>query len=322
MKPERHSLDDLLILARRGELSLEEDRRLRDALAGAPEMRFVFEAGRAFDVEAPVVAGDDERIALIERQVEKRLRLPGSPSARRWKRMVQLALAAVLVVGAALGGIEIARTRTPERAPAAQPTPVTSTSTSTSTATPTPTPTSTSTATATSTPTSTSTSTLSPAPASTPSKHPPTQVQPPPPNDGLDEALAQPEPAAPRGASAHDLFSAANAARVRGDVDEAITLSRLLEDRFPLSSEAKTAHLTLGMLYLQGGQAAPALQEFRQCKALGASATMPEALWGESQALRALGRYDEERAVLEELLQGFPQSAYASAATKRLADSH
>jgi TolA-binding protein len=147
-------------------------------------------------------------------------------------------------------------------------------------------------------------------------------VQPPPSDDGLDEALAQPEPAAPRGASAHDLFSAANAARVRGDVGEAIALSRLLEDRFPLSSEAKTTHLTLGMLYLQGGQAAPALHEFRQCKALGASATMPEALWGESQALRALGRYAEERAVLEELLQGFPQSAYASAATKRLADSH
>jgi TolA-binding protein len=141
-------------------------------------------------------------------------------------------------------------------------------------------------------------------------------VQPTPP----DEALDEPEPATPRGASAHDLFSAANAARVRGDTGEAIALSRLLEDRFPLSSEAKTTHLTLGMLYLQGGQAGPALQEFRQYKALGAGATMPEALWGESQALRALGRSTEERAVLEELLHGYPQSAYASAAGKRLAD--
>jgi outer membrane protein assembly factor BamD (BamD/ComL family) len=46
---------------------------------------------------------------------------------------------------------------------------------------------------------------------------------------------------------------------------------------------------------------------------------MAEALWGEEQALQQLGRPSEERAVLEELLQNYPRSAYVAAAEKRLA---
>jgi hypothetical protein len=47
---------------------------------------------------------------------------------------------------------------------------------------------------------------------------------------------------------------------------------------------------------------------------------MPEAIWGESQALRRLGRADEERGALQELLDGYPQSAYSAAARKRLSE--
>jgi hypothetical protein len=110
MKPERHSLDDLLILARRGELSLEDDRRLRVALESEPELRFIFEAGRAFDAEAPVLTGDDERIALIVRRVESRLRLCRGPRAHRWTRIVQFVVAAVFVAVAAVGAMAVART--------------------------------------------------------------------------------------------------------------------------------------------------------------------------------------------------------------------
>ncbi len=288
MKGERHSIDDLMVLSRRGELTAADEQRLRDALESAPELRLVYEAGRAFDMEAPVVAGDDERIAAIERGVQKRRRRFASGSTHRTRRIVQAAMAAVLVAGVAIGAIEVARKEAP---PPTVPIPATATATSTSTSTPTPTP--------------------------TPTRHTAPRLSP---QDDAPPRPEPPEPPAPRGASAHELFSAANAARVRGDIPEAIKLARMLEDRFPASGEARTAHLTLGMLYLQGGQAGPALHAFRSHAAAGAGATTPEALWGESQALRALGRTTEERTALQNLLQGFPQSAYASAAAKRLAD--
>jgi TolA-binding protein len=128
-------------------------------------------------------------------------------------------------------------------------------------------------------------------------------------------ALAPPAAVAVSGPTAIELFSAASRARVRGELDEAIRLSRELADRFPASPEAATVHLSLGMLYLQAGQPQRALDEFRS----GPSAHRPaEALWGESQALRRLGRIAEERAVLETLLERYPRAAYVAAARKRL----
>jgi TolA-binding protein len=332
MKPERDSVDDLLVLARRGDLSTADRQRLRDALASSPETRLLYEAGQAFDMEAPVLAGDDERIEEIERQVQKRLRANSSRNVRRARRFVQAGLAAMLVAGVAVGAVEVARTRAPkntptERAPVgpaespaglqvpegvpskAAPSlvePTTVLPLVAASAAPAP---------------------ASPAPAVRPQAGigaeeprggaPAVRVAP---DDGLDEALAQPDAPAAAQLSAHDLFVAANAARVRGDVAEAVGQLQMLEQRFPASNEAKTAHLTLGMLHLQKGEAESALQEFRRSEALGAGATMPEALWGESQALRALGRTTDERAVLKNLLRDFPHSAYAGAASKRLGD--
>jgi TolA-binding protein len=99
-----------------------------------------------------------------------------------------------------------------------------------------------------------------------------------------------------------------------------MALLRQLEHRFPMSSEAAAGHLSLGMLLLQGGQPAAALGELRSYRTQGAGAMVPEALWGESQALRELGRSDEERSTLQNLLGGYPTSAYAAAARKRLAE--
>jgi TolA-binding protein len=125
---------------------------------------------------------------------------------------------------------------------------------------------------------------------------------------------------APPTLTAAELFAAANRARIAGDAPLAVRLSRELEDRYPESREAVTTHLSLGLLQLQQGAPADALQEFRRYRAVGSTATMPEALWGESQALRRLGRSAEERAVLEELLDRYPGSAYEAAARRRLAD--
>jgi TolA-binding protein len=107
---------------------------------------------------------------------------------------------------------------------------------------------------------------------------------------------------------------------VRGDTRDAIALSCQLEEEYPTSREAVTSRLSLGMLYLQDRQPVAALEQFRGFRRVGSGATVPEAIWGESQALRQLGRAAEERATLEELLQAYPESAYAAAVRKRLAD--
>lgn len=56
--------EDLLIRARRGTLDSDEERQLSLALEGSVELRLLFEAGREFDRESPVVRGDE---ALLER---------------------------------------------------------------------------------------------------------------------------------------------------------------------------------------------------------------------------------------------------------------
>lgn len=122
-------------------------------------------------------------------------------------------------------------------------------------------------------------------------------------------------------ASAASLFAAANAARVSGDTARAITLSQQLLTLFPRSSEAGSTHLSLGMLCLQERRAEDALAEFEAYEAQAGGDALAEAWWGKAQALRELGRTEEERATLSQLARRFPSSAYAAAARKRLAES-
>jgi Outer membrane lipoprotein len=118
---------------------------------------------------------------------------------------------------------------------------------------------------------------------------------------------------------AAELFAEANRARARGDAQQAIAISELLESTFPNTSEGIATHLSLGVLYLQQAKPSLALQEFKIYRHIGSSERMAEALWGEAQVLQQLGRTSEERAALEELLQSYPRSAYAAAAEKRVA---
>lgn len=344
MKPDRDGIDDLLVLARRGALSEGDQRRLREAIASSPEARFLYEAGLAFDAEAPVAAGDEERIERLERQVQRRLRRSGVVHPRRW---TWPAVAAVLLVGGVAGGaIEVSkavsRSREPGAPAAAPPAVATARPGPAFAASPPP-------AGAVEEPPSRDEAQSAP-PAALPTTvrpHAPAEAAAPvrgvaggpvPVEDGVEPPAASAASPAderadgrqdPQGVStgsvtpaapvtALDLFSAANRARVRGDTKGAIALSKELEERFPASSEAVTTHLSLGMLYLQQGQADLALDEFRRYRSVGTGATMPEALWGETQALRQLGRPAEERAALEELLRSYPRSAYRAAAEKRL----
>jgi hypothetical protein len=90
----------------------------------------------------------------------------------------------------------------------------------------------------------------------------------------------------------------------------------MLAERHPGSAEANLAELSLGKLLLQSGDASSALTHFRRADSSGAFGS--EALWGQANALKALGRSSEERQTLERLLALHPDGAYAKAAGKRL----
>jgi TolA-binding protein len=77
--------------------------------------------------------------------------------------------------------------------------------------------------------------------------------------------------------------------------------------------------MTLGSLHLQRGAAAAALPHFgRYLRAAPSGALASEALWGEAQALSALGRRADAESRLRQLVERFPGSAYAAAARVKL----
>ncbi len=62
------------------------------------------------------------------------------------------------------------------------------------------------------------------------------------------------------------------------------------------------------------------MQEFATFRLIGSSEAKAEAYFGQAQALRELARLEDERIVLEELLQSYPRSAYVAAARMRLTE--
>jgi Flp pilus assembly protein TadD len=116
--------------------------------------------------------------------------------------------------------------------------------------------------------------------------------------------------------NARSLFARANQQRLSGDTRGAVVLYQMLTERHPGTPEANLAELSLGNLLLQSGDASGALTHFRRAGSTGALGS--EALWGEANALKALGRTSEERRTLERLLALHPDGAYVKAARKRL----
>jgi TolA-binding protein len=339
MSSERDDADDLVVLARRGSLSDTEQRRLRETLSASVETQLLYDAGCAFDREAPVLSGDDERIERIARQVQKGSRR--SRTTRRWVHVAQGAAAGVLFASAAAGAIELAtwssRSKGIDSSHAAATAATSSAPVVPRPSTPTP---------ADSAGSTNEELTLPKAPEPSLQRSVETSPEPPLPHHAAAIPPLQPSalpaliapaasmasaPEAPAqaasnaltstpGSTAIELFSAANSARVHGDMPLAMALYGRLESEFPRSTEAMTAHLSLGVLFLQQGRPGRALDEFRRCRTLGMST--PEVLWGEAQSLQQLGHAEEERTVLEELLQKYPTSAYAAAARKRLTASN
>jgi len=92
-----------------------------------------------------------------------------------------------------------------------------------------------------------------------------------------------------------------------------------LQSRFPASAEANAADIALGMLRLSRGSSRSALEHFSRYIAHNPKAELlPEALWGQGQALSNLGRQSEARRSYSSLLERYPDSTYASAARAKL----
>jgi TolA-binding protein len=114
--------------------------------------------------------------------------------------------------------------------------------------------------------------------------------------------------------SSSELFTRANQARRRGDIEDAISLYERLGRAYPSSVEAEDAKILRGNLLLSQRSPRAALRQFEDYHS---GALSLEALWGRAQALRKL-ESPEERAILTELVRDYPDSPYAEAAKKRL----
>ena len=333
MSAERQSVDDLSALARRGRLSGAEQERLQEQLKAAFETRLLFEAGRLFDREALVATGDEKRIERIARRVQPSSGVMGR--ARQFRQIAQAMAVGTLLAGMAIGASDLWQAhRAPTQAGPAQAPRAALVDHAQVVG-------------------SAHTELRSPPPASSalsgpagarmpfaPSARPqldhpeassaarafgsePSELSSlasPVPSAAVPVAgFAEVAPEAPR-ANAVQLFSSANRARVNGDLATALSLYQRLCRDFPSSSEALTAHLSLGMAYLQHSNPEAALEQFRICREAAANASRVDALWGEAQALRALSRSRDERATLERIVREYPASADSNAARKRLLD--
>lgn len=290
------TFDELSARARRGELSRPEQQRLDTFLKASFEARVWHEAGRELDAEDSVLPGDH---AAVERVMKRTLAaLAPQPSRRRSGRRwaVLLVAAALFGVSAAAASVQGLRwwraaqglTVALPVQPKAASRVVASNAASRVVAT-------------------------VPAPAVTDAVAPlvPSAVVPLP-------ALTRASPPASTEAAAA-LFSQAALARREGNVEKAIALLDGLQQRFPGSREARSSDMTLGSLHLQRGAAAAALEHFgRYLRAVPRGGLASEALWGEAQALAALGCRAESEARLRQLVERFPGSAYAAAARVKL----
>jgi TolA-binding protein len=282
------SLEDLSARSRRGRLDESERRRLKAMLGASVEGRLLHRAGSDLDDEDSVLPGDDAIAARIADRLVAHVAKARAPRGRR--RFVLLAVAACLVTAvAAAGAARYRRALVARRTVAPVPIEV-----------------------------------AAAAPA-----HRPEPVAPPsiahdaPEAPTADEPFPSlPKPVAPAAASApaaSELFASAARARRDGNHAEAIRLYASLQHRYPAAAESRAADISLGMLHLARGAPGTALEHFQRYLRHSADGELvSEALWGEGESLRRLGRADDARKSFAALLSRFPDSAYAAAARARL----
>ena len=309
--------DDLLILARRGELSEPEQRRLEVYLGASALSRALYKLGIHYDAAGQGRQNDAE---MIERAIAAVSQRRTAPAQRRSRRgWVIGVVAALSSVSAAAATVTVARwvARTPAPTSIATPSaggaaPSRGKGSGASgkhelaaalapnatlpedQARP-----------------SDAGESSTQAPAGPSSARAPADV---------DTAMDTPGTSRPN-ASAAQMFSEANALRKAGRLSEAQQAYRRLQHAHAGSSEAAVSHVLLGRILLREGRAAAASAEFeRYLNRRDRGNLAEEALQGDAMCMRALGRPAAERAVWQRLLARFPGSIYADAARQRLKD--
>ncbi|MDC0745326.1 tetratricopeptide repeat protein [Polyangium mundeleinium] len=114
------------------------------------------------------------------------------------------------------------------------------------------------------------------------------------------------------GSSADELLGEAQAALAAGRTRDAITTYQTLLARYPESTEARAALVSLGRLSLAGGNAGSALGFFDRYLASGGGALAIEARYGRIQALQQLGRAGEAQAAIDDFLARHGDSVFAT----------
>jgi len=119
---------------------------------------------------------------------------------------------------------------------------------------------------------------------------------------------------------AASLFADANRARRDGNADQAVSLYRTLQSRYPSSSESELSRALLAQLLLDRGNPEAALAGFdRYLVEGGAPVLSAEALVGRARALEQLGRSTQAAAAWRQVQSRFPGSVHARLAATRLA---
>jgi hypothetical protein len=302
---------DLLCSSRREELTLDEQRRLRESLQYSLEVRLMSGILAELERESRVRPGDDvllarinaralaglgSPLAPIETHVATKARAPLRARAKRRTVMLLVAAAVLLVAGLAgawLGGVRPRRT----------PPPAPPRATVTSAEKPVPKPRF-----------SGSTARIEPADSSEASE-PNQAVAPAPPPKAHEPAPSASGASEPSSASA--LFVRANSLRRQGRSAEAAMSYQLLLDLYPNSREVGPTRLALAK-HLQTSQPERALEQFRALASSG-GALRAEGLWGISEVAAALNRRSASEEALAELQRDFPDSPYAEVARARAA---
>jgi TolA-binding protein len=310
----REHAEDLSALARRRELSEAEARRLGLCLASSDALRALHDTGCDFDELETDRPGDTELVARIAARARKRAAAQGRAGSVRRRGLALWLGGGIVMAGtmaAAATVLHIVRPPRPEQPNYG----VRSTEE----------------------PVGQKGSGLSvraraAEPGERESSEVPGRV---PPLEDADRDSSKPDPSLRVERSAHDarsrtakleeparLFSLANGARRRGELDKSLGIYRELQRRFPGSPEAVLSHVMVGRLQLGRGSSTLALAEFgRYLRAEPRGALAQEAMEGKARALQRLGRVTEERAAWRQLLSRYPRSIYARTARERLGGS-
>jgi TolA-binding protein len=310
--------EDLLVRARRGELGEDEARRFEIAVGSSRELELLYEAGMAFDAQAELLPGDEERMGALvagalqelERAEPSRVAREARPLPRRRSdaRFFATSVGFGMLLAVALASAWQAAERrhwlggAAERPPAPPAVPSLAVPRAAS-------------------PAVVAMSAATAVPASRAPVNPPRRFAltggAPSSRAVVNELGSAPtrEPA-PAPASPSELFTRANEARRSGHQQTAIELYEELIARYPTAVEAEDARVLVGNLRLGQRSPSAALDEFERYGAIQGALT-PEALWGRARALRSL-ESAEERQVLERIVREYPSSPYANSARQRL----